>query len=214
MVERVALPERYLIWGGGGHGKVVADLVRSLGSSVVGFADRDPELFGQVVEPHGARVVCTECEVWGCLGADHCDSIVIAIGNNEVRWRAHLALVGNVWMPPLIHPTAVIHPSAILGEGTVVMPRAVIGPDVVIGDACIINTAAQLDEGVVIDDAVHVSPGAIIMDGARVYPRGWVCTGAIVQPGVEVGSDSVIGAGAVAPRHIAPGRIAMGIPAI
>ncbi|MBX6332487.1 MAG: acetyltransferase, partial [Gemmatimonadaceae bacterium] len=35
------MPERVLVWGAGGHGKVVADLIRLTGHHLVGFADRD-----------------------------------------------------------------------------------------------------------------------------------------------------------------------------
>ena len=45
--------ERVLIWGGGGHGKVVADLVRATGREVAGFADRDAAKVGRMVEPGG-----------------------------------------------------------------------------------------------------------------------------------------------------------------
>lgn len=205
---------RVLIWGGGGHGKVVADLVRSLGWNVVGFADRDESLLGEVVEPLGASVICREREIWGCLGANHADTVALAIGDNECRWRAYLTLAGNIPMPPLVHPSAYVHPTALLDEGAVIMPRAIIGPHVRVGRAAIVNTSAELDEHVSIEEAVHVSPGAIIMERSRIRARAWVCSGAIVEPEVVVGEDTVVGAGAVAPRDIPPGRVVMGIPAI
>jgi hypothetical protein len=34
-------PEAFLIWGGGGHGKVIADLVRACGFEVLRFVDAD-----------------------------------------------------------------------------------------------------------------------------------------------------------------------------
>ena len=48
-----------IVWGAGGHGKVVADLVRAAGGRTLGFVDADPDKLGREVEPGGGRVVMT-----------------------------------------------------------------------------------------------------------------------------------------------------------
>ena len=55
--------ERFLIWGAGGHGKVVADLVRACGHQVAGYADAELAGVGRVAEPGGARVVVHQDEL-------------------------------------------------------------------------------------------------------------------------------------------------------
>lgn len=49
-------------------------------------------------------------------------------------------------MSSLIHPTAIIAPSAQLGKGVSVGPYAIIGDDVVIGDNCSIHAQAHVEQ--------------------------------------------------------------------
>jgi hypothetical protein len=42
---------RLLIWGAGGHGKVVADLVRALGHELAGYVDADAGRLGRRWSP-------------------------------------------------------------------------------------------------------------------------------------------------------------------
>ncbi len=48
-------------------------------------------------------------------------------------------------METRVHPSAVVDPSAQLGEGVTVGPFAVIGPDVVIGDGCEVGAGAKIE---------------------------------------------------------------------
>ncbi len=47
-------------------------------------------------------------------------------------------------MPVTIHPTAIVHPNALLGEDVSVGPYAIIEEDVVLGDRCRVDAAAQI----------------------------------------------------------------------
>jgi UDP-3-O-[3-hydroxymyristoyl] glucosamine N-acyltransferase len=84
---------------------------------------------------------------------------------------------------PGVHPSAVIDPSAHLGEGVSVGPLCVIGPEArigagtVIGPQCHIGWQAQLGPGCQLREAVRI--GARVTLGARV----------IAQPGATVGAD-------------------------
>ncbi|MBV9108419.1 MAG: hypothetical protein JO306_03305, partial [Gemmatimonadetes bacterium] len=80
---------RLLVWGGGGHGKVVADAARAAGWTVTGFVDRDASLVGRVVEPGGARVVLDEGALRALLAAGRlagqADAVAVAVGDNRTR---------------------------------------------------------------------------------------------------------------------------------
>ena len=47
-------------------------------------------------------------------------------------------------MSQAIHESAVVHPSAVLGDGVVVEPFAVIGAGVVLGEGCLVGASAQV----------------------------------------------------------------------
>jgi UDP-N-acetylglucosamine acyltransferase len=61
-----------------------------------------------------------------------------------------------------VHETAIVHPGAVLGEGTVVEPHARIGPDVVIGRHCRIGASAVVDGETVIGDHTEIYPFASV----------------------------------------------------
>lgn len=209
-------PEPLLVWGGGGHGRVVADLVRAVGHELAGYVDRDPARLGEVVEPGGGRVVVAEQEFLRQAAVGQCANgaggITLGIGDNRAR-EASLGRVPGLYAPPLVHPSAVVSPSAALGRGTVVLPLGAVNAAARLGDAVIVNTAAVVEHDCVLEGGVHVSPGAVLAGGVQVGARSWVGAGAVVIQGVRVGRDVIVGAGAVVIRDVADGTTVVGNPA-
>jgi sugar O-acyltransferase (sialic acid O-acetyltransferase NeuD family) len=207
---------RLLVWGGGGHGKVVADLIRATGGVVVGFVDGDERLLGQPVEPGGARVVMTEADLLGILKKAAlpgiADGVVLAIGANGRRLE-RLRLLSGTAAPPLVHPTAVVSASVEIARGSVIMPCAILNAAVRVDEGVIINTAAVVEHDCSIGDGAHVSPGAVLAGGVTVGPRAWIGAGATLIQGISVGADAVVGAGAVVIRDVPAGVTVVGVPA-
>jgi UDP-N-acetylglucosamine acyltransferase len=65
-------------------------------------------------------------------------------------------------MPRDIHPTAIIHPGARLGENVSVGPYSIIGGGVVIGDGCRIASAVLIDGETTLGTDNRVFHGAVI----------------------------------------------------
>lgn len=84
------------------------------------------------------------------------DNVIVSIGVNSTRKKIVEKL--NCHFGVAIHPTAVVSPSARIGEGTVVMAGAIINAGAVIGKHCIINTGASVDHECVLGDYVHIAP--------------------------------------------------------
>ena len=61
-----------------------------------------------------------------------------------------------------IDPTAIVHPDATVGEGTVIGPHVVVGPDVELGRQCRIGASAVLDGDTEIGDDCQFFPFASI----------------------------------------------------
>lgn len=208
---------RLLVWGGGGHGKVVADVARAAGHAVAGYVDRDPAKLGAVVEPGGATVVMTEDALRHALLTrsplpDEVDAVALAVGDNALRGDA-LESLGRLAAPALLHPTAIVSPSAELGHGTVVFPRAVVNAAARVGRGVIVNTGAIVEHDCVVDDCAHLSPGSVLGGGVTVGARSWVGAGATVLPGVRIGAGVRVGAGAVVLRDVEDGATVAGVPA-
>lgn len=206
-----------LIWGGGGHGKVVADLVRALGHQVAGFVDSSPEKLGQSVEPLGARVLLSQDELLRQLRErgsypEGITALALGMGDNRARF-GYLELLAELPLPPLVHPSAVVSPSARVGRGSVVFAGAILNASARIGAAAIINSGAIIEHDCEIADGAHVSPGAALSGGVRVGERSWIGTGAALIPGIRVGADAMLGAGAVVIRDVPDGATVVGNPA-
>ena len=81
-----------------------------------------------------------------------------------------------------IHPTAVVHPTAKLGEGVVLGPHAVVDEYAVIGDRTIINALVYIGPRVCIGTDCTIHPHVVIREQCVLGNR------VIVQPGAVIGS--------------------------
>lgn len=191
------------IIGASGQGKVVAEIAFLCGYDEIEFLDDNENL-----------IACGEWPVVGTSAqAQNIDNdIFVAIGNATIREKL-MEEFGDKNAPILIHPSAVVSPSARIGKGTVVMAGAVINPDVIIGEGCIVNTCASIDHDCSISDYVHVSVGAHICGSVDVGKNTWIGAGAIVSNGISIIDNCCIGAGAVVIKNIAEKGTYVGVPA-
>ena len=213
--ETVEANIRVLIWGAGGHGRVVADTLRAAGHTLAGYIDRDAErtderLSGvpRVSDAHLRRLLQGGEENLP-LGADY---VALGIGDNAVRAEL-AALLGKFSCPALVHPSAEVSPSARIGRLTVVFPRVVVNADARIGEAVILNSGAIVEHDCVVGSGSHISPGAILTGAVKIGRQAWVGAGATLLPAIEVGERSRVGAGAVVVADVPAGATVVGVPA-
>ena len=199
-----------LVFGAGGHGKVVADAARATGrwSTIVYADDRFPaharwfglEVIGTWQQAHAVK--------------DRFPDFVVAIGDNRVRLEAQHRLHASGFQPmTIIHPAACVSDSARIGAGSVIFAGAIVNPDARIGLATIINTGATVDHDCFLADGVHVSPGVHMAGGVSVGECAWLGIGAVVIGGVHIGAHAVVGAGAAVLADVGAGETAVGVPA-
>ncbi len=196
-----------LILGAGGHAKVVADIARQSGWTISGFVDElKPERAGQLFD--GAPILGE------IPAADRPLEIALAIGDCRARLRAlQRTATSQYRLPPLVHPRAIVAPSARMGAGTQVMAGAILNPDAVLGRAVIVNTAATVDHDCEIADGVHLAPGVHLAGQVTIGEGAFLGIGAVVKPGVRIGAGCVVGAGAVVLRDLPDNSTVAGVPA-
>ena len=123
-----------IVYGAGGHGKVVADILIARGEKVTGFLDDTKTESMKVL---GLPVLGSS--EW--LDVNPNVRVALGVGNNIVRARtAELCLAKQAELVTAIHPSAVIAQSAVVEEGAVIMALAVVNPDGVVGRGAIVNT--------------------------------------------------------------------------
>lgn len=198
--------KRLLILGGGGHGRVVADIARLNGYENIGFLDDSADC-GALPFPRLGK--CGDAVRYV---AD--SDFIVAIGNAAVRRKFQELIVSAGGNPvTLIHPRAVAASSAVIGRGSVVMAGAVVNPDARIGEGVIVNTAGTVDHDCEVGDFVHVSVGAHLCGTVKVGPGTWIGAGATVINNISICGNCVIGAGAVVVKNIERAGTYVGVPA-
>ncbi len=211
-----------LVWGAGGHGRVVADLARALGYSVSGYIDRDAARLGHPVDAFGATM--TQLEERALVdfrervrAGDRTTLIALGIGDNAARLAAAAAVpvdgVPSAVLVTLVHPSASVGSGVDIGAGSVVFPNATVNAGARLGRAVIINSGAIVEHDCTIGDGAHVSPGAVLTGGVAAGPRSWIGAGAVVLPGVVIGARATVGAGAVVLADVEDGVTVVGNPA-
>lgn len=195
--------KQLLIVGASGHGKVVADIAELNGYDSILFFDDN-----ETLKKCGKHTVVDYSSEIDRYEGD----IIVAIGNAEIRSRIQDSVASRNF-PTLIHPSAVISPSAQIGSGTVVMANAVINADAVVGKGCIINTCASVDHDCIIGDYVHISVGAHVAGTVDIGNKTWIGIGATVSNNVSICGGCIIGAGAVVIRDVNESGTYVGVPA-
>lgn len=137
--------------------------------------------------------------------------VVLAIGSNAAR-RA-LAAAARCRFATIVHPSAIVDATVVLGAGSVVFAGAVIQPDTAIGAHAIVNTAASIDHDCVLGAAVHVAPGSRLAGNVTLGDEVFLGIGAVVIPGITIGARTTVGAGAAVVGHLPAGVVAVGVPA-
>lgn len=143
---------------------------------------------------------------------DDGSDIFCAAGDNALR-ATLFAQIDWTRSPALIHPAAVISPSAIIGGGSLVMPGVVVNADSHTGKGVILNTTCSVDHDCKLGDFVHVSPGARLAGSVTVGSGTWIGIGASVIQNITLGNNVVVGAGAAVISNVPDNLRVAGVPA-
>lgn len=195
-----------LIFGAGGHGRVVADAARAAGATALLASDRNQALCQGELLP-GVSLHLPDAPAPAQATALH-----VAIGNNTARERESQAL-GLQRLHTVCHPAASVSPFAQLGAGSFVAAQAVVAPGVRLGLGAIVNHGAVVDHDCEVGAFAHIAPGAVLGGGVHIGTRVLVGAGAVVLPGLTVVAYAVVGSGAIVCQNIDTPGTYLGVPA-
>ena len=164
--------KRLVILGYGGYGKTIEDVVLSakLFDEIVFLDDnsRSPRVKGY----------CKSYERF----IDENTWFYPAFGNNNLRvdWLNMLSNAG-AQIATIIHPTAYIGASAVIGAGSAVLPQAVVNATAQVGMGCIVNFGAVVDHDVVIEKGVHLCINCVVKAYNRIAPFAKIEAGHVIM---------------------------------
>ena len=202
-----------VVWGAGGHAKVVAQsLRRERRWRVHGFIDDlNP---GRARETLGGSVVLGGRDALAGAQGSGVGDLALAFGSNSARLALGAEYGALGWrFPAIIDPHAIVADDVVLGEGSYVAAGAVVQPGARIGSQVIINTGAIVEHDCRVADGVHMCPRACLAGHAEVGRGAWVGAGALVREGVKVGAGAFVGIGALVVADVEPGWMVYGHPA-
>ena len=144
--------KRLLILGAGGFGQMVKETALLLGYNEVVFLD----------DAYNGPDSAGRCCDYTILQEQY-PKAVAAFGNNKTRleWTDKLMEAGYE-VPAIIHPSAIVAPSAKIEPGCFIMQRAVVNTNSEIQRGALINSGAIIDHDSVVEAGAHVCLGSIV----------------------------------------------------
>lgn len=202
------IEEITLLFGAGGHAKVVLDALQALTGdlSKLIVVDENPQLAGQ--------------SFFGCVvvGMEACEEMSgfrfhVAIGHNEIRRVVSEKLLCRGAMAvTIIHPQALVSPKAQLGAGVFLAAGCILAPSCLVEEGTIINHAAVVDHDCKVGGYSHIAPHVTLGGCVKIGARVLVGAAATVLPGVSIGEGATIGAGAVVIDDVPAFSTVVGVP--
>jgi sugar O-acyltransferase (sialic acid O-acetyltransferase NeuD family) len=199
-----------IILAGGGHARVVADLIHAAKAGTIkGYLDIK-EAANFPVPYLGNDTMLKKLDLKKVFLANGLGSVDIP------KARQHLfaqAKTLGFRFITLVHPFTSIASDVKLGEGTVVMAGVVIQTGSTIGDNVIINSSASIDHDARIGSHTHIAPGVTLSGGVTIGSGSHVGTGAVIIQGITIGDNALIAAGSVVTKSVSSGARMAGVPA-
>ncbi len=208
-------PKRLVIVGAGGFGREVLDVVRAMdplgqAMSFAGFVADDEPSPG-LLERIGAQWLGTPDEFAALPSAD-LYAVCVSAADARQRLARQMDSVGLL-AATLIHPTAIVGADVELGAGVVMCAQSHVTTNVRIGAHVHIDRLAQVGHDCVVGDFVTMHPATVLSGTVSIGDRTKFGTSSCVLPNLTIGSDAVIGAGAVVIDDVPDGQTVVGVPA-
>ena len=203
--------------GGGGHARVVQEVLREAGHELYGYVAPDEN--GLKISASLTTGQLDRFSDEHALGFDPEDFLLI----NGLGSTSDLTLRASVFEKykaagfnflQTTAQTSHISSSASVTEGVQVMHMAVVHSDAKVDDNTIVNTGAIVEHHNVIGAHCHIAIGAALAGRVTVGDRTHIGANATILQGVKIGSNCIIGAGAVVLHDVPDNHIAVGVPAV
>ncbi|SIO17052.1 UDP-3-O-[3-hydroxymyristoyl] glucosamine N-acyltransferase [Rhodovulum sp. ES.010] len=178
-VEQIATALGARLEGAGGVRITCASEPAAAGPDALALA-MDPKYADGLAQGRARAAVLWNGADWRALGLDA--AIFVPRPRYAMSGLTRLMDPGPE-IAPGVHPSAVVDPTAEIGEG------AAIGPLAVVGRCAVIGPRARVAAHAVIAEQARIGADALILHGAKICARVTIGDRFIAQPGAVVGAD-------------------------
>jgi sugar O-acyltransferase (sialic acid O-acetyltransferase NeuD family) len=188
--------KKIMIIGGGGHAKVLLEILKRLQCDVYAVVapdiDKKSRLFKDL------KYYVSDAEVLNYST----DQVILVNGVGSLPGSTlrksifdKFSRIGYEFLT-VVSDLAIVSSFSTLGMGVQIMPGAIINTDTSIGANSIINSGAIVEHDCNLGHNNHIAPGAVLSGGVVAGNYVHVSTGAIIIQGINIGDHATIGAGA------------------
>lgn len=207
--------KQVLILGAGGTGADAADIIAALNTAgtdidCLGYLDDAPAKQGTSL--HGLPVLgslrdAASHDAWfvDCLGSPR--------SFRERRARIEATGIPSDRFLTLVHPSAVVSPSATLGSGCLLYPHVVVGAGARLGDHVTVLAHTVIHHDSVVGPYSILASGVIVSGGVTIGAECYLGAGCSLRDGARLGSRSLVGMGSTVTSDVAADATVVGTPA-
>lgn len=202
-----------IIIGAGGCGREVLQWVKDINKRDRGW------IIKGFIDDNLNALENKRCDIGVISGVDDYDiqpddEFVCCIGNGKIRKDIIERLKNKgAKIISIIHPTANVAETALIGEGVIIYPYALISDNTAIGDGVIINMYSSVAHDSIIGNYCTISAHCDITGACVLGENVFMGTTSNIVPTGKIADDVYICAGSTVMGTVRKGRKVMGNPA-
>jgi acetyltransferase EpsM len=208
--------KKIIIFGFGGQAKMVLDCIKlTKDYKVIGFVsdkNYNPsfskqikylgsfENLSKIIKNNGPK------NLFGIIG----------VGDNMMRKKISLKVKKinkRFKWANIIHPSAVISPSATIGFGNMILAGSIISAETKIYNHVSINTGSYIDHNNIFHNFSSTGPGVATGGNVKVGEQSFLGIGCKIKHKILIGANTVIGGQAFVCKNCKPNSLYYGVPA-
>jgi acetyltransferase EpsM len=187
-----------IIYGAGGHAKVVGEAAYSLAIyKKIIFVDPFVEKFSFIEKNPKFLLVSS----YSTQGKELETRSFCAIGDNKIRKKV-VSDNSKDNFTNIVSNEANISRFCSISSGVFIAPRASVNAEASIGPHSIINTGAVIEHDCKISSYCHIGPNAALGGSVLLGDKVFVGGNAFINPNISICSDVTIGSGSVVTKDI------------
>jgi sugar O-acyltransferase (sialic acid O-acetyltransferase NeuD family) len=176
-----------VIFGAGGHSRVVIAILEKLQFNILGVFDDSYEKSKETELISGYKLK-------GNLNNyDDSSPLVLAFGENKKRESLFNKYQNIILKENLIHPTSYIEANVIIGESNIILTFVLIHALSKIGNNNIINSRATIEHECEIGSHNHISVGVILCGRVKIGDSCFIGAGTVINDKVSICNNVIIG---------------------